>query len=285
MGHLRDRMEADLKIRGYSSGTQKIYLYYARQYAKHFMRSPTDMGADEVREFLLDMIAERGLSLSSVKQGRAAVSFLYRVTLNRPVEVEWVPVPRRPKRLPIVMNGTEVQALLKAVRKPKYRAIFMLMYGAGLRISEACRLRLENIDSSRMVLRVIGKGDKERLTVLSDRLLDELRSYWRRTRPQGDWFFPGGMTAGHASPETTRRVFRRAVAAAGITKKVTPHCLRHSFATHLIDMSTDVTTVQALLGHRSIRTTTLYTHASAERIARTKSPLDALGTSTGQILG
>jgi integrase/recombinase XerD len=285
MGQLRNRMEADLKIRGYSSGTQKIYLLYAWQYAKHFMRSPTDMGADEVREFWLDMIVERGLSLSSVKQARAGVSFLYRVTLNRPMEVEWVPVPRRPSRLPSVLSGTEIQALIEAVRRPKYRAIFMLMYGGGLRISEACRLRPQHVDSKRMVLRVRGKGNRERLTVLPERLLDELRNYWRNARPQGEWLFPGGMTTGHASPETTRRVFHKAVAAANITKKVTPHSLRHSFATHLIDIGIDVTTVQALLGHKSIRTTVLYTHASVERIARTKSPLDVLGTSAGQILG
>jgi integrase/recombinase XerD len=234
---------------------------------------------------LLHMIVERGLSLSSVKQARAAICFLYRVTLGRPMEVDRLPVPRRPKRLPGVFSGTEVQALLGAVRRPKYRAIFMLMYGAGLRISEACRLRPQHVDSKRMVLHVCGKGHKERLTVLPERLLDDLRRYWRRTRPQGDWLFPGGMNAGHASPETTRRVFHKAVAAAGITKKVTPHSLRHSFATHLIDIGIDVTTVQALLGHKSIRTTVLYTHTSVERIAHTTSPLDVLGTQAGSILG
>jgi site-specific recombinase XerD len=278
-------MEADLKIRGYSAATRKIYLIYARQYAKHFMRPPEDMGIDEVREFLVHMIVERGLSMSSVKQARAAICLLYRVTLDRPMEIDRLPVPRRPHRLPIVLNGTEIQALLEAVRQPKYRAIFMVMYGAGLRISEACRLGPEDIDSTRMVLRVIGKGNRERLTVLSDRLLEELRSYWRVIRPKGEWLFPNQTGNGHAARETTRRVFHKAVAEAGITKRVTPHSLRHSFATHLIDTGTDVTTVQALLGHKSIRTTTLYIHASAQRVARTTSPLDLLGTNTGSILG
>ena len=285
MGQLRDRMEADLKIRGYSSSTRKIYLLYVRQYARHFMRSPAGMGLDEVREFLLDMIDRRCLSLSSVKQARAAICFLYRVTLGRPMEIDRLPVPRRPHRLPVVLNGTEIQALLEAVRRPKYRAILMVMYGAGLRVSEACRLRPEDIDSTRMVLRVIGKGNRERLTVLSDRLLDELRSYWRHDRPRGGWLFPNQVGSGYAARETIRRVFQSAVVEAGITKKVTPHTLRHSFATHLIDIGTDVTTVQALLGHKSIRTTTLYIHASAERVGRTTSPLDVLGTDTGSILG
>ena len=285
MGQLRDQMEADLKIGGYSPSTQKIYLLYARHFAAHFMRSPADLGADDVRLFLLHLVQDKQASRETIRQVRSSLRFLYTVTLNRPVEIEWLPVPRKQKRLPVVLSGTEVAALLDAVRAPKYRMIITVMYAAGLRISEACTLQSEDIDSKRKVIRIRGKGDKERCTLLSERLLSGLRDYWRQTRPEGGWLFPGGTRDGHAAKETARKVFHKAARAAGITKDVTPHVLRHSFATHLIDAGTDVTVVQALLGHASLRATEVYTHTSVEQIARTKSPLDLLGTPAGAILG
>jgi len=285
MGKLRDRMEADLKIGGYSQITQKIYTLYARKFAAHFMRSPTQMGADEIRQFLLYLVEEKKASRETIRQIRASLQFLYSVTLNRPVEVQWLPVPRKHKHLPVVLSGTQVTALLKAIRKPKYRAIMMTIYAGGLRILEACRLHPEDIDSQRMVINIRGKGDKDRCTMLSGRLLQHLRDYWRCTRPQNGWMFPGGTKDGHTSTNTVRKVFHKAVAAAGITKGITPHSLRHAFATHLIETGTDVTVVQALLGHKSLRTTEVYTHTSVEQIARTKSPLDLLNTPSGRILG
>ena len=286
MGQLRDRMEADLKIGGYSLKTQKIYILYAKHFAKHFTRSPAEMGADEVRQFLVHLIEEHKISRETLRQVRASLKFLYAVTLNRPVEVEWLPTPRRHRRLPVVLSGTEVLALLGAIRDLKYRAILMAIYSGGLRISEACRLRPEDIDSKRMVICIrAGKGGRDRHTMLSERLLAYLRGYWRRYLPQGGWLFPGGMKEGHASPETVRRVFRKALAGTGIGKRVSPHVLRHSFATHLIEIGTDVTVVQELLGHSSIRATSLYTHTSIAHIARTMSPLDLLGTPQARILG
>ncbi len=286
MGQLREKMEADLKIGGYSEGTRRIYLYYAEKFAAHFRRSPAEMGAEEVRRFLLYQVEERALSRSTLKQVRAALKFLYTVTLNRPVVVAWLPPARKQRRQPVILSGSEVASFLDAVRKEKYRAVLTTIYAAGLRISEACCLRPGDIDSKRMVITVRGKGDKERLTMLSDRLLACLRGYWRRERPAGDgWLFPGGTKAGHASPVTTRKVFHKAAAAVGITKKVTPHSLRHSFATHLIESGTDVTVVQVLLGHRSILTTQIYTHVSADQIASTRSPYDLLGTPAARSLG
>jgi integrase/recombinase XerD len=286
MGQLRDKMEADLKIGGYSLSTQSIYLFYAQMFASHFNRSPVKMGADEVREFLLYFVNDRVCSRSTLKQVRAALMFLYSVTLNRPVEVEWLPVPREQKRLPVVLSGTEVSSFLAAVHMEKYRAILTATYAGGLRISEACRLRPSDIDSKRMVITVRGKGGKERQTMLSVRLLDCLREYWEHARPARDgWLFPGSTKAGHASPKTSRNVFHKAVGAAGITKKVTPHSLRHSFATHLLESGVDVTVVQALLGHSSLLTTLIYTHVSVEQIARTRSPYDLLGTPAGQVFG
>ncbi|WP_428267937.1 tyrosine-type recombinase/integrase [Haliangium sp.] len=285
MGKLREQMEADLKIGGYSASTRKSYLRYARQYAAYHMRSPAEMGAEEVRRFLLHMVEEQQVSRATLQVVRAALVFLYRVTLNRPMEVGWVPVPRRPKPLPVVLSGTEITALLGAIKSLKYRTLMSALYAAGLRISEGCRLQPSSIDSRRMIIYIRGKGEKDRLTLLSTRLLKELRAYWRLARPEGEWLFPGRTGAGHVSPESVRQVFHKAVEAAGISKKVTVHTLRHSFATHLVETGTDVTVVQTLLGHTSPRTTRLYTHTSIEKLAQTRSPLDLLGTRAASILG
>ena len=286
MGQLRDRMEADLKLAGYSPSTRKIYLLYARLFAKHFKRSPEEMGEAEIRAFMLHLVEKRRVSPGTYRQVRSALRFLYFQTLRRPVDVEWLPTRRRGKRMPLVLSGTEVAALLAAVRSPKYRAVLMALYGGGLRIFEACRLRPEDIDSKRMVMRIKeGKGRVDRYTLLSRRLLDGLRDYWRLERPEGGWMFPGETKEGHVSPESARRVFHRALVEARISKQVTPHVLRHSFATHLIESGVDVTVVQSLLGHASLRATNIYTHVSVEHIGRTRSPLDLLGSPAGRVLG
>ena len=285
MGQLRDKMEADLTIGGYSPSTQIAYLRHVRCFAAHFMRSPAEMGADQVREYLVHLLREREVSRQTIRQARSGLRFLFRVTLNRPLEIEWLPVPRRQKRLPVVLSGTEVTKLLAAIRRPKHRSILTAMYSGGLRISEACALQPKDIDSKRMLIRVCGKGDKERCTLLSRRLLRELRDYWRCERPTNDWLFPGGTQNGHLSRVAVSKVFGKACRATGITKDATPHALRHSFATHLIDTGTCITVVQALLGHASLRATEVYTHTSIEQIARTRSPFDLLDTPAAAILG
>jgi site-specific recombinase XerD len=285
-------MNADLTLGGYSPGTRAHYLSCARSYTKHFMRPPAEMGETEVRTYLLHLIETRKASCSTVRGARAALLFLYAVTLHRPVEVANIPIVRRRRRLPVVLSGTEVSALLLAIASPMYRAVLMAIYAGGLRISEACRLRPEDIDSKRMVIHIRdGKGGRDRYTVLSTRLLDFLREYWRAFRPtprglQGHegWLFPGLTAAGHVSPNSVRKVFAQAAHGA-IKKRVTPHTLRHSFATHLLECGTDVTVIQSLLGHGSLRATSVYTHVSVEHIGRTKSPLDVLGTKDAAILG
>lgn len=286
MGQLRDRMETDLKIAGYSACTARIYRLYVTQFVRHFWRSPETMGAEEVRQFLLDMIERRKVSHSTIRQARAALKFLYTVTLNRAIEVEWLPAPRRQRPLPVILSGTEVQTLFDRICSIKYRTIMMAMYGAGLRIAEACHLRPEHVDSKRMVIHVReGKGGLDRYTVLSTRLLAALREYWRAVRPQSAWIFPARSLEKPVATESVRKVFHLAVAAAGIHKAVTPHSLRHSFATHLLECGTDVMVIRALLGHASVRTTQVYTHVRPELVARTQSPLDLLGTPRAQILG
>jgi site-specific recombinase XerD len=278
-------MEADLRLAGYSPSTQKIYLGYARLFAKHHMRAPADMGEEDIRQYLLPMVEEKKISRETYRQIRAALIFLYSVTLKRETEVDHLPVRRKKLKLPVVLSGTEVERVLDAVRSLKYRAIVMAQYAGGLRISEACRLRPEDSDSKRMVIHIrAGKGGKDRYTVLSERFLVHLRDYYRKHRPEG-WLFPGKTAVGHASPETSRRVFHAAIATAGISKKITPHVLRHCFATHLLESGVDISVIQALLGHGSIRATEVYTHISVEHIGRVKSPLDLLGTPAAKPLG
>jgi len=285
VGQLRDRMEADLKLAGYSPSTCKIYLLYARLYTKHHMRSPAEMGEEEIRQYLLHMVEGRKISRETYRQIRAALTFLYTITLKRPTEVAYLPVRRKNVKLPVVLSGTEVQALIEAIHSPKYRAIVMAQYAGGLRISEACRLRPEDIDSKRMVIHIrAGKGGRDRYTVLSERLLAFLRDYFRKHRPEG-WLFPGQTNTGHVTPEAARRVFRAAVNSAGISKPVTPHVLRHCFATHLLESGVDIAVLRTLLGHASLRATEVYTHVSVEHIGRVQSPLDLLGTPAAKLLG
>lgn len=285
MGQLRDRMEADLKLAGYRDATRKQYLRWARQYTGHFRRRPEQMGQEEVRAYLLHLIEDRQLVASTVRGVRSALCFLYATTLNRPMEVERLPVMRRRRSLPNVLSGTEVTALLQQVRSPRYRTIITALYAAGLRISEGCRLRPEDIDSKRMLIHVHdGKGGRDRYTVLSTRLLDDLRNYYRIYRPKG-WLFPGRTPEGHVSYKTVWQVFKRALTASGITKSATPHSLRHSFATHLLERGTDVSVIRALLGHSSLRATEIYTHVSLEHLGRVKSPFDVLGTEEATVLG
>jgi len=286
MSKIRDRMIIDLALAEYSEGTQEVYLSYAKKFVKHFMRSPEEMGAEEVRQYLFYLSNVRKLASSTIRIACAAIRFLYAVTLNRPVEVKWIPVPRRKIRLPVVLSGTEVATLLDAVQCPKYHAIISAMYAGGLRISEACSLKVEDIDTKRMVLRITGKGDNERLTLLSHRLLKELRTYWRDHRPGRDdtFLFPGSKPGNFISTGSARVVFRKAAVDAGIRRGVTPHSLRHSFATHLIEMGVGITIVKALLGHKSLKTTERYVHVSTEKIIQTTSPLDLLGTDEARVI-
>lgn len=277
MGQLRDRMEQDLILKNLSPATRRNYLLYCRKFAAHYQRSPEELGEIEIRDYLMYLLQIEQVSYATYRQILAALKFLYTVTLGRPWEVERIPFPRRaPQAFPEVLQKSQLLQLFTALRSPKYRTLFLTCYAAGLRISEACALRVEDIDSQRMVIRVrYAKGSKQRYTVLSQQLLLALRAYWRVQRPP-EWLFPGQGKVPHISPDTARQVFRAAREQAGLGRWCTPHTLRHSFATHLLESGTELVVIQALLGHSTIRTTTTYTHVSTDHIAQVTSPLDAL---------
>jgi integrase/recombinase XerD len=277
MGQLQDRMAEDLRLRHFSPATCRNYLLYARRFARFYMRSPADLGEAEVRAFLLHQVEVRHLAYDSYRQIYAALKFLYTVTLGRPWAVAHIPHPRlRDRRLPVVLSAEELTAFFAAVRHPKYRALFRACYAAGLRINEACHLRAADLDSKQMLLHVrYPKGGRERLTLLSPKLLEELRAYWLLEKPR-DWLFPGDTPADPVSTDAARQAFRQAARDAGLTRPCTPHTLRHCFATHLLDGGADLIVLQALLGHRSLKSTARYTHVTTRRLRQIVSPLDLL---------
>lgn len=285
MRQLRTRMTEDLQLAGYSQTTVEKYLHYSKQFAAYFMRSPEEMGEEEIRAFLLYLINERDFSHHTYRQVLASLRFLYQVTLKRPMEIEHIKPRKKMRPLPEVLSGSEVERLLDAVYSVNHRAILMTMYASGLRVMEACRLQVTDIDSTRMLIHVhAGKGKKDRYALLAKRQLEYLRAYWRQARPQ-TWLFPGKTREGHISCGRVREVFNASAKRAGIAKKITPHILRHCFATHLIESGVDLSIVKEFLGHKSIHTTQIYTHLGVERVKGVTSPLDLLGTEMGDVLG
>jgi site-specific recombinase XerD len=283
MNELRDRMKQDLERRGYSPRTTDHYLGAVSRFARHLGRSPERVGQDDVRAYVDYMVKKQRLGASVIKVQQAGIRFLYGVTLGRPEVVAWMAWPKQPKKLPVVLSGTEVEKLLATLSNPMFRAVAMVMYGAGLRISEACALRVTDIDAGRGILHVRqGKGNRERCVMLAERLLVGLRGYWRACRPPLPYLFPSDDPREPVTPDRVRGALAAAVRACAFSKRVTPHVLRHSFATHLLEAGTDVRVIQALLGHASIRTTMQYAHVSRAKLSKTKSPLDMLGTPEGK---
>ena len=275
MTPLRQRFLDDLRMRNRSRHTQNHYVGVVSRFARHFGRPPDQLGREHVREFLLHLI-RLGRSWDTYNQSRCALHFFFRVTLGRDWPMEQLPCARVPKRLPLVLTRDEVRTLLDAAPRPRERVMLMAAYAAGLRASEVAGLRAGDVDSGRMLLTVRqGKGQRDRVVMLSPVLRDELRAYWTRFRPR-DWLFPGPDPL---KPLTAMSFTRACVAVArlsGLGKRITPHTLRHSFATHLLEDGVDLRTIQTLLGHRSLRTTALCTYVAPERVAATRSPLDAL---------
>ena len=280
MTALRKRMIEDMQLRNFSPHTQEAYLRAVERLAKHYRRSPERITTEETRRYLLHLIRDEHAGYSLYNLVRCGLQFFWRVTLGRGDEderFEQVPCARDRRRLPVVLSVDEVARLLKVARRPKAKALLMVLYGAGLRASETVHLKVADVDSRRMILHVRhGKGDKDRCAKLSPKLLEALRDYWRQCRPK-HWLFPRPMSP-HLPMrrvdllKTVQRLARRA----GISKRVSPHTLRHSYATHLLDAGCDLRTIQVLLGHRSIKTTVIYMHVSQQRLDAAPSPLDRL---------
>jgi len=273
MTPLRRKMIEDLQIRHFATSTQKNYLYLVTQFAQHFGRSPDQLGPEEVRAFLVHLVNEAKVSRGRLCHYVSALRFLYKITLQKPWDIERIPYPRSEKRLPVIPSREEILRFLGCIRNLKHRAVLMTCYGAGLRVSEAVHLKVTDLDSARMVLHVRqGKRRKDRMVPLSKTLLQLLRVYWKAVRPR-DWLFPGVYD--HAlSVRAVQHACKRACRRSGLRRRITVHTLRHSFATHLMEAGTNLRTVQLLLGHASLRTTAVYTHVSTRDLLSVKSPLD-----------
>ncbi len=277
MGKLRDRMKADLSLKGYSPHTQRAYLRCAGEFARHFMRSPSDMGEEELRAFLLHLVEEQKVSPAVQGIYLSALKFLYRITLKRPEVVENIPYPKRPKTLPDVLSKEEVLTIFEAIDSLKYKAIIATAYGAGLRISEVCSLRITDIDSKRMLIHIhSGKGKKDRYVMLGEILLELLRHYYRIVRPKGGYLFPGQKPHRPITTTSVSQVMQKVVRKVGLSKRITMDTMRHCFATHLLEAGCDLRVIQALLGHASIRTTVRYTHMTGRLLGHVCSPLDSI---------
>ena len=282
MTPLRQRFIEDMQLRGLAPATQRSYIHYIAGLALHYKTSPENLDLDAVRQYSLYLLNDRKLSPESANTFASAAQFLFTVTLEMPWGKECVPRVRRPDKLPVVPSVEEVERFFEKVGTLKHRAVLMLCYGAGLRISEAVKIRIADIDSDRMLIRVVeGKGRKDRYVAMPKRLLKVLRSYWRAERPK-DHLFPSWREGRPISTSSVALACRNAATRARIHKRVTAHTLRHSFATHLLEQGTDTRVIQVLLGHSSIETTARYARVSTAVIGATTSPLDTLGKKPGK---
>jgi integrase/recombinase XerD len=285
MTPLRQRMIEDMQLRNLSTNTQRAYLHYVTGLARFYQTSPDHLSLEDIREYQLYTINERQYSAESVNHFVVSAKFLYNVTLETPWPEDALPRCRVPHKLPVVLSAVEVSEFFQHVSTIRYRAALMTAYGAGLRVSEVVALQIGDIDSRRMLIRVRqGKGRKDRYAMLSPRLLEVLRCWFRSQHPAGqrpktspgDWLFPGWRKGRHMNTASLQAVCREAARAAGLSKRVTVHTLRHSFSTHLLESGADTRVIQVLLGHSRIETTARYAQVSPQVVAATVSPLDNL---------
>jgi site-specific recombinase XerD len=282
---LRERMIEDMRIRGMGEKTQKGHIRAIKHFAAFLGRSPDTVTPDELRAYQLHL-TDTGVSTATFNTRIVSLRFFFGVTCGREEMKRYMQFRRKPRKLPVVFSVEEVGDLLAAVPGPglKYRAALGISYGAGLRASEVCNLKVTDIDSDRMLIHVDeGKNGKDRKAMLSPGLLELLRDYWRESRPEG-WLFPGKPKINPLSPRQLNRAFTSAKSMASIVKPATLHTLRHSFATHLLEANTDVRVIQVLLGHAKLSTTARYTHVATKTIRSTVSPYEMLAKLQDQTL-
>lgn len=276
MTPLRLRMLEDMRIRNLSACTQKTYVQQVARFAAYFGQSPDELGPEHIREYQRHLVDDLNLKPQSLVVAVSAIRFVFNITLGRGLDIREIPLPRQPRRLPIVLSADEVSRLLSSAVSLKHRTWLTTTYATGVRPAELTHLRVADIDSSRMVVRIEqGKGRKDRYVMLSPTLLELLRTYYRAVRPE-HWLFPGRERSRPITTRTAEIACDRARARAGISKPITLRSLRHTFATHLLECGADVRTIQVLLGHRSLSTTARYTHVSRASVCATPSPLDRL---------
>jgi len=260
MKNLRQRMIEDMKLRGLASGTEARYLHAIKALAKHYHRRPDEITKEQIRDYLLYLIEPKGCAKSTFNVNLCAIKFLYQKTLGREWRFLRLTRVKTNRRLPIILSRDEVWSLLDLVRRPKACMSLTLMYTCGLRVSEAVNLRLEDIDSQRMVVWVRnGKGYKDRSVPLPTQTLAQLRAYWLQHRPK-TWLFPSRQGASAITTNCVQRCLKATLRQSSIRKNVTCHTLRHSYATHLLEAGVHLRVIQALLGHKSISSTFIYMH-------------------------
>src|SRR5271169_4073918 len=278
MTELRRKMLEELQLRNYSPHTQRAYIRCVADFAQHFKAAPDQLGPEHVRAYQLFLVQRKKVSWSSFNQTVCALRFFYHDVLHQDWMIEHIPYPRHEQKLPVVLSPTEVAAVFYATRNLKHRTILMTIYAAGLRVSELTNLRVADIDSERQVICVRqGKGHKDRQVMLSPKLLELLRSYWKSYRPTL-WLFAGRMPERPITRETVFTICKQAGEAAQLAKPISLHTLRHCFATHLLEDAIDLRRIQILLGHRNLKTTAKYLHVSNLAVRTTASPLDRLPT-------
>lgn len=277
MTPLRRRMLEDMQVRNLSPNTQKTYLLQVALFARHFSQSPNLLGQEQIRRYQVYLTNEKRLSPKSVLIATAALRFLYGITLKKSWDVEIaIPLPKKPQTLPVVLSPEEVRQFLGCVPQRKARTVLTVCYAAGVRISEAIALKPADLDSQRMIIRIAqGKGQKDRYVMLSEQLLTILREWYRFARPT-TWLFPGAIPGSHITRSSVEQSCTHGAERSGLSKPVTPHCLRHAFAVHLLEYGTDLRTIQLLLGHRSLATTARYLRIATSKVCATRSPLDLL---------
>jgi len=274
-------MTDDMQLRGCSPSTQQAYLWAVTKLARHYHKSPAEMSEEELRSYFLHLTRVEHCAPGTLKIAVSGIKFCFAVTLQRPWPALGLIRPGRGKKLPVVLSRQEVRTLLQAVRAPVYRFCLSTIYACGLRISEGAALQVDQVDSQRMVLRIHGKGNKDRQVPLAQSTLESLRVFWKlhRSKP---WLFPARLqarSAHHDGPvrqDNLRSAFQAACAQAAITKPATVHSLRHSYATHLLEAGVSLGLIQEILGHRNPSTTAIYTHLTAEVQAQMAKPLDDL---------
>jgi len=271
-----NRMAEDMQIRNFAASTIDAYTWHVDKFCSHFGKMPDELGPEEIRQYQIFLVHEKKSSWSSFNQAVCGLRFLYEVTLGKPWAIKHIPFGKRPKKLPVVLSDQEASRLIECTHNPKHRTVLLCCYAAGLRLAEATHLKVADVDGQRAQIRITsGKGSKERRVPASPRLLDALREYWKLDRPSS-YLFPGRTPDVPLSSATIQKACRLSAALAGIRNIVTPHTLRHSYATSMLEAGVDLLTISKLLGHSSFVTTMIYLHVRRQHFDRSPSPIDWL---------